>query len=133
MIFAEEPMETPPTAAVVSDGSCFRQIEFVGILKGTNNRNLAKRWVDFMLSTTFQGDPTDERKGWFSPALAEDLSGLPPAYIVTGALDLFLDEDVDYARRLVDAGVQTELHVRHRRGGAPGQGGPIRDPPRALI
>lgn len=56
-------------------------------------------------------DPTDERKGWFSPALAEDLSGLPPAYIVTGALDLFLDEDVDYARRLVDAGVQTELHV----------------------
>ena len=43
--------------------------------------------------------PTDHRKGWFSPALAEDLSGLPPAYIVTGALDLFLDEDLDYARR----------------------------------
>jgi acetyl esterase/lipase len=55
--------------------------------------------------------PTDARKGWFSPALADDLAGLPPAYIVTGALDLFLDEDVAYARRLIDAGVPTELHV----------------------
>jgi acetyl esterase len=55
--------------------------------------------------------PSDARKGWFSPALAEDLTGLPPAYIVTGALDLFLDEDLDYARRLIDAGVPTELHV----------------------
>ena len=55
--------------------------------------------------------PTDDRKGWFSPALAEDFSGLPAAYIVTGALDLFLDEDLDHARRLIDAGVQVELHV----------------------
>lgn len=55
--------------------------------------------------------PTGERKGWFSPSLAEDLSGLPRTYMMTGALDLFLDEDLDYARRLIDAGVQTELHV----------------------
>jgi len=55
--------------------------------------------------------PTDDRKGWFSPALADDLSGLAPAYIVTGALDLFLDEDLAYARRLIDAGVPCELHV----------------------
>lgn len=55
--------------------------------------------------------PVDKRKGWFSPALAEDLGGLPPAYIITGALDLFLDEDLEYARRLIDAGVPTELHV----------------------
>lgn len=52
----------------------------------------------------------DERKGWFSPTLAEDLSGLPPTWIGTGALDLFLDEDLDYARRLVAAGVPVELH-----------------------
>lgn len=56
LIFAEEPMEAPVSAAVVSDGSCFRQIEFVGILKGTANRDLAEAWVDFMLSTTFQED-----------------------------------------------------------------------------
>jgi thiamine transport system substrate-binding protein len=56
MIYAEEPMEEPPTAAVVADGSCFRQIEFVGILRGTEQRQLAEAWVDFMLSTTFQED-----------------------------------------------------------------------------
>lgn len=53
----------------------------------------------------------DAHKGWFSPALADDLAELPPAFISTGALDLFLDEDLDYARRLIDAGVPTELHV----------------------
>ncbi len=55
--------------------------------------------------------PADHRKGWFSPALADDLSGLPPTWIGTGSLDLFLDEDLDYARRLIDAQVPTELHV----------------------
>ncbi|WP_062344079.1 alpha/beta hydrolase [Novosphingobium sp. CCH12-A3] len=39
------------------------------------------------------------------------LEGLPPALIATGALDLFLDENVDYAMRLIAAGVATELHV----------------------
>jgi thiamine transport system substrate-binding protein len=50
------PLTEPPTAAIVSDGSCFRQIEFAGILKGTKNRDLAEKWIDFMLSTTFQED-----------------------------------------------------------------------------
>jgi len=44
-------------------------------------------------------------------ARATDLSGLPPAFIYVGALDLFLDEDLDYAQRLLAAGVPTELHV----------------------
>ena len=35
---------------------CFRQVEFVGILLGTPNRDLAELWIDFMLSTTFQED-----------------------------------------------------------------------------
>jgi thiamine transport system substrate-binding protein len=56
LIFAEEPMDAPVTAAVVSDGSCFRQIEFVGILRGTQQRELAEAWVDFVLSPTFQED-----------------------------------------------------------------------------
>lgn len=45
------------------------------------------------------------------PARATDLSGLPPASIVVGALDLFVEEDMDYARRLIQAGVPTELHI----------------------
>ena len=52
----------------------------------------------------------DARRGWFSPSLAEDLSNLPPAYIATGSLDLFFDENLDYARRLVAAGVPVDLH-----------------------
>jgi triacylglycerol lipase len=46
-----------------------------------------------------------------SAARAETLAGLPSTYISTGALDLFVEEDVDYARRLMRAGVPTELHV----------------------
>ncbi|MCE3283856.1 MAG: arylesterase [Steroidobacteraceae bacterium] len=46
-----------------------------------------------------------------APARARDLAGLPPACVQVGALDLFVDEDFDYARRLVAAGVSCELHV----------------------
>jgi acetyl esterase/lipase len=45
------------------------------------------------------------------PARVADLAGLPPAFIAVGTLDLFCDEDIDYARRLTDAGVSTELIV----------------------
>jgi acetyl esterase/lipase len=44
-------------------------------------------------------------------ARADDLSGLPPTFISTGALDLFLEEDMEYARRLIRQGVPVELHV----------------------
>lgn len=44
-------------------------------------------------------------------ARAEHLEGLPATFINVGALDLFLEEDMEYARRLMRAGVPTELHV----------------------
>ncbi|HJX70217.1 MAG TPA: alpha/beta hydrolase [Dehalococcoidia bacterium] len=46
-----------------------------------------------------------------APARAKDLSGLPPAYIMTGELDVLRDENIEYAMRLMQAGVPTELHV----------------------
>ncbi len=46
----------PQIGVITSDGSCFQQVEFVGILKGTKNLDLAQKWVDFMLSPTFQED-----------------------------------------------------------------------------
>jgi len=46
-----------------------------------------------------------------APARADNLAGLPPTFIICGALDLFLAEDMDYARRLILAGVPTELHI----------------------
>jgi len=46
-----------------------------------------------------------------APARATDLAGLPPTFVCVGALDGFVDEDVDYAVRLLRAGVPVELHV----------------------
>ena len=54
--FAETKLEAAPTASVVSDGSCFRQVEFVGVLKGTEYEEEAKMLVDFLLSRQFQED-----------------------------------------------------------------------------
>lgn len=46
-----------------------------------------------------------------APGRCEDLFGLPPTFIATGSIDLFVDENMDFARRLMHAGVATELHV----------------------
>ncbi len=54
--FAGKPLPEAPTAAVVSRGCAFRQVEFVGILKGTKNRKLAEKLIDYMLSKKFQED-----------------------------------------------------------------------------
>jgi thiamine transport system substrate-binding protein len=56
VIFAETPLNDAPTASIVGPDTCFRQIEFVGILKGTQQRALAEKFVDFMLSKQFQED-----------------------------------------------------------------------------
>jgi acetyl esterase/lipase len=44
-------------------------------------------------------------------ARAADLTGLPPTYLEVGQLDIFRDEDLDYARRLGAAGVDVEFHL----------------------
>jgi acetyl esterase/lipase len=44
-------------------------------------------------------------------ARATDLANLPPTFISVGALDLFVDENIEYAQRLIQAEVPTELHV----------------------
>lgn len=46
-----------------------------------------------------------------APARREDLTGLPPAWVGVGTLDLFHDEDVRYAERLREAGVPCELDI----------------------
>ncbi|BCB89985.1 alpha/beta hydrolase [Phytohabitans suffuscus] len=49
--------------------------------------------------------------GYVSPAVAEDLRGLPPTYVDAGTAEVFRDEDVAYATRIWAAGGQAELHV----------------------
>jgi acetyl esterase/lipase len=45
------------------------------------------------------------------PARVANVAGLPPAFIGVGDIDLFVEEDIAYAQRLVNAGVPVELHV----------------------
>lgn len=63
--------------------------------------------------TAMRGDQalTPEQMGYFSPARAERLDDLPPAFIAVGALDLFIDENLAYAARLARQGVSVECHV----------------------
>jgi acetyl esterase/lipase len=45
------------------------------------------------------------------PARVENLHGLPPTFIAVGSIDLFVEEDIAYAQRLIQAGVPTELFI----------------------
>ena len=56
VFFSNGALTQPPTGNVLGDSACFRQIEFVGVLKGARNPDLATKFVDFMLSTQFQED-----------------------------------------------------------------------------
>jgi len=54
---------------------------------------------------------TDQVSPYAAPTRADSLAGLPPAYLPVGDLDLFIDEDIEYAQRLQQADVPAELHV----------------------
>jgi thiamine transport system substrate-binding protein len=54
--YGEGKYATPPTGAITAPGTCFRQVEFVGILQGTKQLKLAQAFVDWMLGQAFQED-----------------------------------------------------------------------------
>lgn len=56
VVYASTPLKDSPTASITAPGTCYRQVEFVGILKGTKNEELARKFVDFMLGKQFQED-----------------------------------------------------------------------------
>ncbi len=82
VIFATEPLTEAPTASVLGDGACFRQIEFVGILRGTKNEAAARQLVDFMLSKTFQEDVPLQM--FVFPA--NETAVLPPEFVQHSAI-----------------------------------------------
>ncbi|HDS11534.1 MAG TPA: thiamine ABC transporter substrate-binding protein, partial [Candidatus Wirthbacteria bacterium] len=64
--FSEGLYDTPPTGAILAEQTCFRQIEYVGVLRGTEQQDLAQKFIDFMLSREYQADIP--LKMWVFPA-----------------------------------------------------------------
>jgi len=56
VLYATDGRTEPASVNLNLDGGVFRQVEFVGIAQGTQQLELARQWVDFMLDTTFQED-----------------------------------------------------------------------------
>lgn len=56
VIYAAEPLSSAPTASIIGRNTCFRQVEYAGILKGTKQLTLSQKFIDFMLDTRFQED-----------------------------------------------------------------------------
>ncbi len=73
----------------------------------TWNRDLSlKSWEVYLGSTS-----RDDVSPYAAPSRACNLAGLPPTYMMIGTNDLLRDENIDYANRLMQAGVPTELHI----------------------
>ena len=56
VMFSKTPLSDSPIGSVLGPDTCFRQIEFAGVLKGTKQKALAQQFIDFMLSKDFQAD-----------------------------------------------------------------------------
>jgi acetyl esterase/lipase len=69
-----------------------------------NRPNAVMSWRHYL------GEPVGEVSPYASPAVAKDLRGLPPAYVSTMEFDPLRDEGIEYALRLLQAGVPVELH-----------------------
>lgn len=54
---------------------------------------------------------TDRVEAYSAPARVESVEGLPPLYLDCGQLDLFVHEDLEYARRFVAANIPVDLHI----------------------
>jgi acetyl esterase/lipase len=64
-----------------------------------------------LLGADKAGKPEADVSPYCAPARAKSLAGLPPTYIDIGGLDIFRDEDIDYARRLAKEGIEVEFHL----------------------
>lgn len=71
-----------------------------------NGRSSVHMWRHYL-----GPNPDPETSPYAAPARAKDLSGLPPTAITTAEFDPLRDEAIEYAQRLMEAGIPTELHV----------------------
>lgn len=92
----------------------YPQVDFVNDYPSHNQINDSRVWCKSLHMAAvkyYPGDYSGDLSAYILPALTKDLSGLPPAYVVTGTLDIFRDEAITYAQRLMQSGVPVELHV----------------------
>lgn len=112
--FAEEPLEDTPTANLFCEGCVYRQIEGIGILRGTEQRAAAEQLIDFMLSRSFQEDiplnmfvyPATEQAAL--PEVFERFSDIPTegeiASLPSDEVEANLDEWLDLWTAVVEQG-----------------------------
>ena len=91
---------------MLNAATCLREQGDTGRFVWTSDSNWFG-WRSYLGRAPIDGD----QPAYAVPAARTDLGGLSPAWIGVGSLDLFHAEDVDYGRRLGDAGVATDICV----------------------
>jgi acetyl esterase/lipase len=94
-----------PICACLDDRHTTPSSQAIGDPRTWNRARALRAWAAYL------GAERDDISPLAAPARADDLAGLPPTFMTVGDLDLVRDENLDYARRLVEAGVPTELHL----------------------
>jgi acetyl esterase/lipase len=95
-----------PVCACLDDRHITRSSEIIRDPRTWHRDRAQRAWAAYLGGLT-----GGEVSSYAAPARATDLTGLPPTFMMVGDLDLLRDENLDYARRLVEAGVATELHL----------------------
>lgn len=84
-----------------------RGTEFASYQENADGYLLTKASMEWFWDH-YLASPDDARNAYASPLLASDLTGLPPAMVVTAEFDPLRDEGIAYARRLQEAGVKVK-------------------------
>ncbi|MET0377749.1 MAG: alpha/beta hydrolase [Spongiibacteraceae bacterium] len=92
---------------MIDDRNVTASSHFITMEKFWNRALNLRGWAQYLGKPGGSADVSP----YAAASRATDLQGLPPAYIPVGDLDLFVDENIEYAQRLLQAGVPTELHI----------------------
>jgi acetyl esterase len=110
-LMARDRKEVKPMFQVILSG-CLDDRHTTPSMHAITDRKIWNRASSLFAWKSYLGSNySGEVSPYAAPIRAKDLSGLPPAYIMTSELDPMRDENIEYALRLLQAGVSTELHV----------------------
>ena len=104
----DDELASPPTGAITAPQTCFRQIEFAGILKNGQHRELAEAFIEFLLSESFQEDIPLQM--WVFPA-RED-AALPAVFAEHAQV---AEEPVEMAYDISETDGSLDLRIEENR------------------